>query len=683
MHDHWEDWQRNWRWMQAVARRRSMSITPLAIDPPATNARIAALEARHGMTVPTQLREVLSRFSAKVTFGWSVPSHLRPTEGDLPTLSANRDAVWDIAHIADHAIPNFLSWKQALAQEEISEVPNRPQMWENQFAFYALVNGDMLTIDTADPEPARQPVRYFSHELAMLHGCALAPDFQTYICVMSRLGHAGSEWASMMLFGTDEGDDRFTLAADGPGALRWLSWLNADPARRAGDTPPPVMVEQTAADRALLDAARAHSPDGVAAALAAGAQPDCVYTQDFRARNGLWDEEFFTAISYAVRHDDRALVDTLLSAGATLDTRHLPLNVAASEASAAMVLWLVDRGARVNRWKGQRYAPLHDLVRKRGPYAKHTLDSYLRQEEEDRGKHRKAEHPGAGDSNAESAEEVPNAEQAFAKKLADMRRSQLGALFARHIDHQAYLRLIEALLTAGADPDAIWDGTTMLCWCDAGAAKVLLRHGADANYRAANGWTPLHYAQDPEMVRVLAGHGGDVNDLGPVTEVCPAPYTPLQGALLGRNIAKVQTLIELGADPHKTDAAGFPTQAYCVSSETFEFLSTFGFDPRARMPDGGTLLHTLLRMRGALRASWPEEVAVLDHLLSFGIDINARDGLGKTMLHLACGKLESDLPDDIALLLSRGADPGIRDNDGKAALDYVPRKLRTVRAVLR
>ena len=38
----------------------------------------------------------------------------------------------------------------------------------------------------------------------MLHGVALAPDFFTFVTEMSKLGFAGTEWASWLRFGVRE-----------------------------------------------------------------------------------------------------------------------------------------------------------------------------------------------------------------------------------------------------------------------------------------------------------------------------------------------------------------------------------------------------------------------------------------------------------------------------------------------
>ena len=108
-------------------------------------------------------------------------------------------------------------------------------------------------------------------------------------------------------------------------------------------------------------------------------------------------------------------------------------------------------------------------------------------------------------------------------------------------------------------------------------------------------------------------------------------------------------------------------------------LETFGLDPLERLAGGGTLLHNLLQVT-SLRAAFPDEVAKWDHLLAFGIDINAIDAAGRTVLHLAAERTEN--PADIQLLLDRGADRSICDGGGNSPKDLVRRSLREVRAVL-
>ena len=372
----WNQWQSDWRWMEAIATKRGWELIPLKIAPPAAHAALDAVERRHGLKFPPQLRAVLTELSAHVQFGWYIPSHLQALEReDMPYGSGIRNAVWDLAVIDQHAIPNFLGWKAGLAKRDRSEAPNTPEMWEKQFPFGHLPNGDILTIDMSKPEPARQPVRYFSHDLEMIHGLALAPDFYSFVSVYAKLGCAGSEWASWMRFGTGIKDDTFTLSAETDGAKAWLAWLSKDHVKTEPDDPPVALVEKTAADRALLDAARANSLNGVTAALARGAQIDCVPGSEWVQETGAWPQEFSTAVTYATLHDNIPLLEQLIKHGATLNTRRLPLGDAVEKSSLATVQWLIAQRRAAQRLEASAFlatappgdAPRNIAWRARGP----------------------------------------------------------------------------------------------------------------------------------------------------------------------------------------------------------------------------------------------------------------------------------------------------------------------------
>lgn len=475
----WRQWQLDWRKMEETARRLRWTVTPVAIAPPATESAVLGLEGRYGMRVPVQLRRLLTRYSAQVAFGWSIPAHLHPLDRqNFPTMSANRDALWSVHHIAERAIPNFLNWKQALAHRDLSEAPNRPDMWEHQFPIYELINGDMLTLDISEPDGV-QPVRYFSHELSMLHGLALAPDFNSFVTEMSILGFAGTEWASWMSFGTlDEANRTYHLKADSPGGRAWRAWLAKSSATHESDTPPVVIVEQTPAERALISGARANDMRAVERALLAGARPDVVPRSDWLMDNMAWDEEFSTALTYAVRANNTVLAAMLLKAGATLNTRRLPVADAVQAGTLDTLQWLVSHGARVNGWKDERHWPIHLLITRRSRLVAKTrgeLEARLQQE-----------HDLATDRGGDSS---------YRKIIASQIQKQIRAW----IDRPTYLAMLDVLLKAGAQPDARWDnGTTMLMWAQADDGDMLQRAGAQVDARDSSGDTPLHWAKTPE-----------------------------------------------------------------------------------------------------------------------------------------------------------------------------------------
>ncbi len=130
---------------------------------------------------------------------------------------------------------------------------------------------------------------------------------------------------------------------------------------------------------------------------------------------------------------------------------------------------------------------------------------------------------------------------------------------------------VTALLAVGADPSAkLADGTSMLVLAvlnqNYEAASALLDHGADAN-AAVDGWTALHQIArvrrwtrgfnlpGPEhrdqlssltLVRKLAARGADVNA---GLSGRDAGMTPFLLATRTVDLAYMQTLLELGADP--------------------------------------------------------------------------------------------------------------------------------------
>jgi len=621
MRELWQGWIEAWRGMDAHARRRGWEVTPLEIAPPASGQRVAAFETAHGLAVPGQLRELLTGFSGGIRFGWRIPASLRPV-GQFASLTSGglRDTVWDLGHIDEHAVANFRVWQRRYATYSgPSEEANSPGLWENQFPFAALDNGDMLTIDCRSA--AMQPVRYLSHELEGLHGAVIAPDFHAFVSEYSALGCAGGTHDGWFAFCPTRPDGSRYLDAKCRAGRAWRTFVAREVDERLPDEPPPAVLAASAADRALLAAAKLGDPKGVAAALDDGANPDCCL-------DGTWEDEFVTAFTHAVRRDDIALMALLAERGATIDTRRLPLGEAVVTGTLETVQWLVGHGARTNGWEGDRHWPIHRLIIQR-----------------------KAEAPG-GD--------------------------------------EAYYAILEALLAAGADPDAPWDNrTTMLMHCGPETARRLLAAGADPHRTDYNGASALHHASSAALVRVLVQHGADVNALSkPHERIGNAPMpilqTPLHSAFNPYRQAEgvAAALIELGADPRLPDSRGLDALFYCRRVDDVELLRRHGLSLDRRAPDGGTLLHHLCVYHQGAVARDERLVALIRYLVDNGVDINAGDANGQTVLHLIAGS-EYGGDDDVALMIQLGADKNLKDRKGRKPSAVVPRSKAQLRAALK
>lgn len=653
----WPVWQAEWRRMEAIALARNWTVTPVRIARPANARRLQALETEVGLPFPTQLRELMLRFSAKVTFGWRMPAHLMPFERQqLPSQSSFRDFIWDIEHTRKFGIPNFLGWKRDLKDRDLSEAPNRPEMWENQFPISDQVNGDMITIDVTNRD-SPQPVRYFSHELEGVHGIALAPDYFTFVTVLSKLGWAGTEQDSWFPFMEPQEGDRRYLSTETEGARNWAAWLAQDPANPPPDEPPAAIVAETATDRALLKAAEARSLPGVRAALAAGARPDVVLHGDDLYDVTRYRWEFATALTHAVCRDDLAMAQTLLDHGATINTRRLASNDAVARGSLETLRWVLAKGGRANGWRYERWHPLHTLLTRRI----------------DETPERVAEQKRFWDDMVRS---FP------AESRADARYWE--PEYPVPVDRATILAMLDALLAAGADPDAPWDnGLTMLMWRpETEIVRRLLAAGAKLDAIDAHGRKAIHRSQSAAKTRVLVAAGANVNELSTPKDVAETPMTLLQYQLVGhynREPDLIEALLDLGADPTIRDGKGGSSLAHCFTRPDFDRMLGFGLDPKERMADGSTHLLRLVR-QGSLPRQ-PHVLALIDRLLALGVAINEPDRDGQAVLHALAGRSLAQ-PEDVRLLAERGADKELRDRQGRRPFDLARKSDAELREAL-
>jgi ankyrin repeat protein len=181
--------------------------------------------------------------------------------------------------------------------------------------------------------------------------------------------------------------------------------------------------------------------------------------------------------------------------------------------------------------------------------------------------------------------------------------------------------VVELLLAKGADIDAgkFYVGTALYYAAENGhkeIAELLIAKGADVNaIRRAGGDTPLHSAAmvgHKDIVELLIANGADVNAKNNKGQ------TPVDIAASRNRSKVVKLLIEKGADV------------------SFHLAVRFG------------------------------ALAKVKSLIEEGVDINAKDGSGKTALYYAARTGHKDI---VKLLLVKGADANLASGDDDPLLN--------------
>lgn len=229
--------------------------------------------------------------------------------------------------------------------------------------------------------------------------------------------------------------------------------------------------------------------------------------------------------------------------------------------------------------------------------------------------------------------------------------------------------LARAVLEGGASLEARDRlGATPLAYASRAGQRamveLLLSGGARIDSRDLSGDTALYLAVDGERqatVALLLARGADPNLLG------QGGATPLVAAARKGNDRIVEELLPRIADPNAMDAAGQAAMTYAAARgfpDIVRQLLDAGVDPNFRYGHG---LTALMWAAGHEADVGPRAAdVVLKLLLERNARIDAVDDRGRTALMIAAEVEHSDIAE---MLLSRGADPMIRDRDGKTAFD--------------
>lgn len=154
-----------------------------------------------------------------------------------------------------------------------------------------------------------------------------------------------------------------------------------------------------------------------------------------------------------------------------------------------------------------------------------------------------------------------------------------------------------------------------------------------------------------------------------------AQNTPLHRGVRPRNNDATAFLIERGADVKAVNDRGrtpLHVAATILRTDVIKQLLAAGASTDARDRDGATPFVLIGANYTATKNDHRIKKAreTVESMLAGGADINEADGSGQTLLHRIARRGPLSSEEMVGFLLKQGADPTIRDADGKTARDF-------------
>ncbi|WP_448822949.1 SMI1/KNR4 family protein [Capnocytophaga sp.] len=165
-------------------------VEPLAIEKPATEEEVKAVEEQLGYTLPAHFREVLLENTAHLEFWWDIDDIIDEEDISLPDKLAEifRGKLL-------FGLDLLLDYEEDRQDWEGEAYPNSDKeydrVWHNKMSFFQVGNGDYIAIEL-EPENYGKVV-YLSHDGSENHGLYIADNFKEFLMNYAAVGCTGGE----------------------------------------------------------------------------------------------------------------------------------------------------------------------------------------------------------------------------------------------------------------------------------------------------------------------------------------------------------------------------------------------------------------------------------------------------------------------------------------------------------
>jgi hypothetical protein len=187
----WSRWEQRWRLALAACERLGGDPWELTIGIPAREHEVVSVEEELHVRLPSSFRQVLTLFSAQVSFRWFLSDSIGLPAAFREIFSG--DCKWSLPQLAKLEARRKV-WVQTCFPNPADEYD---KVWHGKLVFSEVPNGDLLALDLVLPSA---PVVYLSHDHGEGHGYQLGANFSDFVNRCTLLGCPGAEFCQMLPF---------------------------------------------------------------------------------------------------------------------------------------------------------------------------------------------------------------------------------------------------------------------------------------------------------------------------------------------------------------------------------------------------------------------------------------------------------------------------------------------------